>query len=162
MPYPRHLINEGETVALDLHPHWWYFSKHILTGIPLFLALIGVLTLSGSVRRLRVPVGKRRLARVNTDEALWFDIIGIVEHQRRVTLAAEGREAMFFAEGHIGPGAAGRWVVRTDGDPARLIPVIRSELARLDSTLSSIGRPPKATRVRPSSRPSSPSFLADW
>jgi uncharacterized membrane protein YdbT with pleckstrin-like domain len=50
MPYPRHLINEGETVALDLHPHWWYFSKHILTGIPLFLALIGVLTLSGSVQ----------------------------------------------------------------------------------------------------------------
>src|SRR5215216_4024366 len=50
MPYPRHLINEGETVALDLHPHWWYFSKHILTGIPLFLALIGVFTLSGSVQ----------------------------------------------------------------------------------------------------------------
>ena len=50
MPYPTHLINEGETVALDLHPHWWYFSKHILTGIPLFLALIGVLTLSGGVQ----------------------------------------------------------------------------------------------------------------
>jgi uncharacterized membrane protein YdbT with pleckstrin-like domain len=50
MPYPRHLINEGETVALDLHPHWWYFSKHILTGIPLFIVLIGVLALSGSVQ----------------------------------------------------------------------------------------------------------------
>jgi uncharacterized membrane protein YdbT with pleckstrin-like domain len=48
MPYPRHLINEGETVALDLHPHWWYFSKHILTGLPLFLALIGVISLQGS------------------------------------------------------------------------------------------------------------------
>jgi uncharacterized membrane protein YdbT with pleckstrin-like domain len=42
VPYPRHLINEGETVALDLHPHWWFFSKHILTGIPLLLSLIGV------------------------------------------------------------------------------------------------------------------------
>ena len=50
MPYPRHLINEGENVALDLHPHWWYFSKHILTGIPLFIALIGVLSLSGDVQ----------------------------------------------------------------------------------------------------------------
>jgi uncharacterized membrane protein YdbT with pleckstrin-like domain len=50
MPYPRHLINEGEHVALDLHPHWWYFSKHILTGIPLFIVLIGVLALSGSVQ----------------------------------------------------------------------------------------------------------------
>jgi uncharacterized membrane protein YdbT with pleckstrin-like domain len=50
MPYPRHLINEGEIVALDLHPHWWYFSKHILTGIPLLIALVGVLALSGSVQ----------------------------------------------------------------------------------------------------------------
>ena len=48
MPYPRNLINEGETVALDLHPHWWYFSKHILTGIPLFLLLIGVISIQGS------------------------------------------------------------------------------------------------------------------
>jgi uncharacterized membrane protein YdbT with pleckstrin-like domain len=45
MPYPKHLINEGETVALDLNPHWWYFSKHILTGIPLLLALVGILAL---------------------------------------------------------------------------------------------------------------------
>jgi uncharacterized membrane protein YdbT with pleckstrin-like domain len=43
MPYPRHLINEGETVALDLHPHWWYFAKQILTGTVLLLALIGVI-----------------------------------------------------------------------------------------------------------------------
>jgi uncharacterized membrane protein YdbT with pleckstrin-like domain len=48
VPYPRNLINEGETVALDLHPHWWYFSKHILTGIPLFLLLIGVISIQGS------------------------------------------------------------------------------------------------------------------
>jgi uncharacterized membrane protein YdbT with pleckstrin-like domain len=47
MPYPKHLINEGETVALDLHPHWWFFSKHILTGIPLFIALIGVFSIGG-------------------------------------------------------------------------------------------------------------------
>jgi membrane protein YdbS with pleckstrin-like domain len=50
MPYPKHLINEGEDVALDLNPHWWYFSKHILTGIPLLLALIGILALDGDVR----------------------------------------------------------------------------------------------------------------
>ncbi len=47
MPYPKHLINEGETVALDLHPHWWFFSKHIITGIPLFIALVGVFSISG-------------------------------------------------------------------------------------------------------------------
>jgi uncharacterized membrane protein YdbT with pleckstrin-like domain len=42
MPYPSNLINEGETVALDLHPHWWFFAKHILTGALLLLGLIGV------------------------------------------------------------------------------------------------------------------------
>jgi uncharacterized membrane protein YdbT with pleckstrin-like domain len=38
--YPKHLIQEGETVALDLRPHWWYFSRNILTGIPLVIVLI--------------------------------------------------------------------------------------------------------------------------
>jgi membrane protein YdbS with pleckstrin-like domain len=45
MPYPDNLIQEGETVALDLRPHWWYFSRNILTGIPLFIILILVLQL---------------------------------------------------------------------------------------------------------------------
>ena len=44
MPYPKHLINEGEEVALDLRPHWWFFSRHILTGIPLFILVIVVLS----------------------------------------------------------------------------------------------------------------------
>jgi uncharacterized membrane protein YdbT with pleckstrin-like domain len=40
VPYPKKLLNEGEEVALDLRPHWWYFAKQILTGIPLFILLI--------------------------------------------------------------------------------------------------------------------------
>jgi uncharacterized membrane protein YdbT with pleckstrin-like domain len=39
VPYPKKLLNQGEELALDLRPHWWYFSKHILTGIPLFIIL---------------------------------------------------------------------------------------------------------------------------
>jgi uncharacterized membrane protein YdbT with pleckstrin-like domain len=34
------LLNDGEEIALDLRPHWWYFSKHILTAIPLILLLV--------------------------------------------------------------------------------------------------------------------------
>jgi uncharacterized membrane protein YdbT with pleckstrin-like domain len=26
MPYPRELLNDDETIAVDLHPHWWYFA----------------------------------------------------------------------------------------------------------------------------------------
>jgi uncharacterized membrane protein YdbT with pleckstrin-like domain len=40
VPYPRKLLNDGEEIALDLRPHWWFFSKHILTGIPLFIGLV--------------------------------------------------------------------------------------------------------------------------
>jgi len=40
VPYPKKLLNEGEELALDLRPHWWYFSKHILTGVPLFILLV--------------------------------------------------------------------------------------------------------------------------
>jgi membrane protein YdbS with pleckstrin-like domain len=43
MAYPRNLIQDGETVALDLRPHWWYFSRNILTGIPLFIILLLIL-----------------------------------------------------------------------------------------------------------------------
>ena len=37
---PQEPLNDGEYVALDLRPHWWYFSKHILTGIPLLILWI--------------------------------------------------------------------------------------------------------------------------
>ncbi|HEY8218417.1 MAG TPA: PH domain-containing protein [Acidimicrobiia bacterium] len=47
MPYPKHLLNDRESLALDLRPHWWYFSKHILTGIPLLILWI-LLTRLGS------------------------------------------------------------------------------------------------------------------
>src|SRR4051812_6235929 len=40
MPYPDNLVQEGETLALDLRPHWWYFSRNILTGIPLAIILV--------------------------------------------------------------------------------------------------------------------------
>lgn len=37
--YPEKLINEGETVVLDLKPHWWFFWKHILVGGALLIVL---------------------------------------------------------------------------------------------------------------------------
>src|SRR5664279_1946806 len=40
MPFPRRLLNEGEEVTLDLRPHWWFFANHILTGVPLLVALL--------------------------------------------------------------------------------------------------------------------------
>ena len=27
MPYPKKHLNSNETIALDMHPHWWYFAQ---------------------------------------------------------------------------------------------------------------------------------------
>ena len=40
MAYPKRLLNENESVALDLKPHWWFFSKQVLTGLPLFVVFV--------------------------------------------------------------------------------------------------------------------------
>jgi predicted permease len=81
-------------------------------------------------------VGRRLLARVNSDEAQWYDVVGVVQHQRRVTLAEDGGGSIYFPEGHIGPGAAGRWVLRTSSDPLSVLPAVRGELAKLDPTIA--------------------------
>lgn len=52
MTYPRRLLNEGEDVALDLKPHWWFFAKQILTGVPLFVAFVLIWGLSDTPRRI--------------------------------------------------------------------------------------------------------------
>lgn len=41
MPFPRKLLNDYETVVLDLHPHWWFFGwPAIATGGTVLLSLI--------------------------------------------------------------------------------------------------------------------------
>jgi uncharacterized membrane protein YdbT with pleckstrin-like domain len=47
VPYPRKLLNEGEELALDLRPHWWFFAKHIVTGVLLFAVLIFIFATFG-------------------------------------------------------------------------------------------------------------------
>jgi len=40
MPYPQRLLNDNEEVALDIHPHWWFFARPALGTIisaPVFL-----------------------------------------------------------------------------------------------------------------------------
>ncbi|HSB87024.1 MAG TPA: PH domain-containing protein [Ilumatobacteraceae bacterium] len=39
MPYPKKNLNPNETIALDMHPHWWYFAE------PAF-SLLGAIILS--------------------------------------------------------------------------------------------------------------------
>ncbi len=42
VPFPRKLLNDGEDVVLDLHPHWWYFVKPALLLVVAAAAILVV------------------------------------------------------------------------------------------------------------------------
>src|SRR3954466_4961695 len=97
MPYPSDLVQEGETVALDLRPHWWYFSRNILTGIPLAIILILVLgQLEGdgwAESSLRLLVGVVALA--------WAVWLGLKYLQWRMTYFVVTSRRVIYRSGVI-------------------------------------------------------------
>lgn len=52
MPFPRKLLNEGEDVVLDLHPHWWYFSRPVTAVVVSAVLAIFAATKDVSVFKL--------------------------------------------------------------------------------------------------------------
>ena len=52
MPYPKRLLSEGETLTLDLRPHWWYFAKHIAASIVLLVLLVLVFQIHGTPHKV--------------------------------------------------------------------------------------------------------------
>jgi predicted permease len=77
-------------------------------------------------------VGKRLLLRITTPEAEWYEVIGVVAHQRHSSLATPGPEAIFVMDGHFGHGFANRWAVRTSGDPNQIVAAVRAAVAEVD------------------------------
>ncbi|MEY2460836.1 MAG: hypothetical protein QOG30_2666 [Acidimicrobiaceae bacterium] len=51
MAFPQKLLNDGEQVALDLRPHWWYMSEP--TGALVGAILLGVIALMVDVTVLK-------------------------------------------------------------------------------------------------------------
>ncbi len=80
-------------------------------------------------------VGKRILIRIRTPEPEWVEVIGVVAHQRDSSLAAAGREQIYFTDGFLRHGIANRWAVRTAGNPAALAGEVRAAIGRLDPHL---------------------------
>jgi putative ABC transport system permease protein len=78
-------------------------------------------------------VGKRLLARTGAPTPDWFEIIGVVQHQRHTTLTSDERESLFFPVPIPG---GGRWVVRASGDPEQLGTTVRTVLTQLNPNLS--------------------------
>jgi putative ABC transport system permease protein len=80
-------------------------------------------------------VGKQILFRARTPEPQWGEIIGVVAHQRDVSLAEPGREQLFIHDGYFDYGAAGWWALRTEGDPGRYTALVRDEIRKAGSQL---------------------------
>lgn len=77
-------------------------------------------------------IGKQLFARIVTNDAQMYQVVGVVEHVRHLTLAAPGREAAFIPDGLTGFGAFDRWAVRTNRDPNLLVPEVRRAVAEVD------------------------------
>lgn len=77
-------------------------------------------------------IGKRLSVRFRTPEAEFVHVIGVVEHTKNASLSAPGRETYYVTEGELFVGVAGRWAVRTSGDPARLGPTVRAAIKAID------------------------------
>jgi putative ABC transport system permease protein len=61
-----------------------------------------------------------------------YEIIGVAQHERDLSLTAPGREEVFVVDGLAGFMVRMRWAVRTTGDATRLIPAVRATVAEID------------------------------
>jgi len=80
-------------------------------------------------------IGKRILIRIQTPEPVWVEIIGVVAHERGVSLSEPGREQVFFTDAYIDYGATDHWALRTGTDPSKFANDVRSTLKAFDSHL---------------------------
>ena len=93
-------------------------------------------------------VGKRILVRFRTPDPEWVEVIGVVSHQRTVSLSEPGREQIFFADAFAGHGAVDWWAVRTSGNPAGYAEPIRKTLAKIGPQLVLTATLPMQARVQ--------------
>ena len=81
------------------------------------------------------PVGQRILMRFTLAESDWFEIVGVVAHQRFTSLAEAGREQAYVPDGFWGHRFVLEWALRTQGDPARYAGAVRAAMAKFDRTM---------------------------
>jgi uncharacterized membrane protein YdbT with pleckstrin-like domain len=67
VPFPSKLLNDGEDIVLDLHPHWWFFAPPLIALIASLV--LGGLVLTTDIGWLQIPVGVLVLGLL-----LWFGV----------------------------------------------------------------------------------------
>lgn len=92
-------------------------------------------TLAAKAFPYEFAVGRRILIRFRTPEPQWVEVIGVVAHQRDISLAEPGREQMYSTDGFGGHGIASHWAVRTEGNPLRYAEAIRKVILKINPHL---------------------------
>jgi putative ABC transport system permease protein len=77
-------------------------------------------------------VGRRILIRVRSPQPEWVQIIGVVAHQHENSLAAPGREQVYFPDAYVGSGQVNFWAIRTRNDPANYANVVSAAVKEVD------------------------------
>jgi putative ABC transport system permease protein len=80
-------------------------------------------------------VGQRILTRISTAMNVWYEVVGVIAHQRLTSLAEPGREQMYVTDGSLNYGWLRDWAVRTRGDPATYAGAVREAMAKFDRSL---------------------------
>ncbi|MGA7524346.1 MAG: ABC transporter permease [Acidobacteriaceae bacterium] len=93
-------------------------------------------------------VGKRILTRVQTPQAVFVQIIGVVAHQREESLALPGREQIYFTDAYFGGFIPPWWAIRTRSDPASYESQVRAAIAGLSRSYLVDKMEPEETVVR--------------
>jgi uncharacterized membrane protein YdbT with pleckstrin-like domain len=57
MPYPKKLLNPQEEVAVDLHPHWWYFARPVAAIVGAIAVGVATLVFTENGTNLRKYLG---------------------------------------------------------------------------------------------------------
>jgi predicted permease len=80
-------------------------------------------------------VGKRILIRIQTPEPVWVEIIGVVAHERGVSLSEPGREQVYLPDAYIGSGATDHWALRIGNNPSKYANDVRAAIKAFDPHL---------------------------
>jgi putative ABC transport system permease protein len=80
-------------------------------------------------------VGQRILSRFRTPDPEWFEIVGVVAHQRLTSLAEPGREQAYLPDSYWGHRFVSNWAVRTKSDAAQYAAPVRAAMAAFDRSM---------------------------
>jgi uncharacterized membrane protein YdbT with pleckstrin-like domain len=81
VPFPRKLLNDGEDIVLDLHPHWWFFVKPVSAVVASVVAAIAL--------RDQDPIVVLALAALIVASVIWVGVRYVVWATTNFTLTTD-------------------------------------------------------------------------